>query len=187
MDTIYIKNMVCDRCIFVVRTIFAQHLITIHNIRLGEVEIVTPLTSDQQEKLRVSLEEVGFEVMDNRRSKLIEQIKSTIRELVHRHDCALKVNISDYLSEHLNHDYSAISSLFSEVEGTTVEKFYIAQKIERVKELLVYDDLSLSEIALRLNYSSTAHLSNQFKKVTGLTPTFYKQLTDKRRQPLDKI
>ncbi|MGL5894733.1 MAG: helix-turn-helix domain-containing protein, partial [Bacteroidales bacterium] len=96
-------------------------------------------------------------------------------------------NISDYLSEHLNHDYSAISSLFSEVEGTTVEKFYIAQKIERVKELLVYDDLSLSEIALRLNYSSTAHLSNQFKKVTGLTPTFYKQLTDKRRQPLDKI
>ncbi|MGL4493496.1 MAG: helix-turn-helix domain-containing protein, partial [Tannerellaceae bacterium] len=130
---------------------------------------------------------VGFEVIDNRRSKLIEQIKNYIRDLVYRQEGVLKVNLSDYLAAQLHLDYPYLTTLFSEAEGTTIEKYYIAQKIERVKELLVYDDLSLSEIAHRLNYSSTAHLSSQFKKVTGLTPTFYKQLADKRRKPIDKI
>lgn len=187
METIYIKNMVCDRCTLVVKAIFAQLAIEIAQITLGEVTPVLPLTTAQQADLKRSLEAVGFEVIDNRRSKLIEQVKHTIRELVHRSEGALKVNLSDYIAQQVNHEYSSLSALFSEVEGVTIEKYYIAQKIERVKELLMYDDLSLSEIAHQLNYSSTAHLSNQFKKVTGLTPTFYKQLSDNRRKPLDKV
>ncbi|MGL4994392.1 MAG: helix-turn-helix domain-containing protein [Bacteroidales bacterium] len=187
MNTIYIKNMVCDRCTLVVRDIFEQLNIAINNIRLGEIDILEPLASDQLDALRYSLEEVGFEIIDDRCSKLIEQIKSSIRELVHRNDCDLKVNISDYVANSLKHEYNSLSSLFSQVEGVTIERYYIAQRVERVKELLIYDDLSLSEIAYKLNYSSTAHLSNQFKKFTGLTPTFYKQLADKRRQPIDKI
>ncbi|MGL4852218.1 MAG: helix-turn-helix domain-containing protein [Phocaeicola sp.] len=187
METIYIKNMVCDRCTMVVKNIFSQQAIAIQQIVLGEVSLTSPLSPTQLERLKESLEAVGFEVIDNRRSKLIEQVKNNIRELVHRKEGALKVNLSDYLSLQVNQEYASLSSLFSEVEGVTIEKYYIAQKIERVKELLMYDDLSLSEIAYQLNYSSTAHLSNQFKKVTGLTPTFYKQLSDKRRQPLDKV
>ncbi|MGL4292764.1 MAG: helix-turn-helix domain-containing protein, partial [Bacteroidales bacterium] len=133
------------------------------------------------------LEAVGFEVIDDRRSKIIEMIKNVIRELVHRKEDELKINLSDYLAGMLKLDYSYLTTLFSEVEGTTIEKYHIAQKIERVKELLIYDNLSISEIAYQLNYSSTAHLSSQFKKVTGLTPTFYKNMADKRRISLDKI
>ncbi|MGL5981472.1 MAG: helix-turn-helix domain-containing protein [Phocaeicola sp.] len=187
METIYIKNMVCDRCTMVVRSIFKQLEIEIEQIKLGEVILPETPTAAQLRSLTESLEAVGFEVIDNRCSKLIEQIKNTLRELVHRSEGALKVNLSDYVAQQVNQEYASLSALFSEAEGITIEKYYIAQKIERVKELLVYDDLSLSEIAHRLNYSSTAHLSNQFKKVTGLTPTFYKQLSDKRRKPLDKV
>lgn len=187
MQTIYIKNMVCDRCVMVVRDIFARLSIEVARVVLGEVEVADTLTADQIKQLTTQLEAVGFEVIDNRRSKLIEQIKNCIRDLVYRQEGALKVNLSEHLAAQLHLDYPYLTSLFSEAEGTTIEKYFIAQKIERVKELLVYDDLSLSEIAHRLNYSSTAHLSNQFKKVTGLTPTFYKQLADKRRKPIDKI
>lgn len=187
MQTIYIKNMVCDRCVMVVRDIFARLSIEVARVVLGEVETRETLTAEQVQQLTAQLEAVGFEVIDNRRSKLIELIKNCIRDLVYRKEGSLKVNLSDYLAEHVHLDYSYLTSLFSEAEGTTIEKYFIAQKIERVKELLVYDDLSLSEIAHRLNYSSTAHLSSQFKKVTGLTPTFYKQLSDKRRKPIDKV
>ncbi|MGL5546189.1 MAG: helix-turn-helix domain-containing protein [Tannerellaceae bacterium] len=187
MQTIYIKNMVCDRCVMVVRDIFARLSIEVAHVVLGEVEVPDTLTAEQVKQLTSQLEAVGFEVIDNRRSKLIEQIKNYIRDLVYRQEGVLKVNLSDYLAAQLHLDYPYLTTLFSEAEGTTIEKYYIAQKIERVKELLVYDDLSLSEIAHRLNYSSTAHLSSQFKKVTGLTPTFYKQLADKRRKPIDKI
>lgn len=187
MQTIYIKNMVCDRCVMVVRDIFARLSIEVAQVVLGEVEVPDTLTAEQVKQLTSQLEAVGFEVIDNRRSKLIEQIKNYIRDLVYRQEGVLKVNLSDYLAAQLHLDYPYLTTLFSEAEGTTIEKYYIAQKIERVKELLVYDDLSLSEIAHRLNYSSTAHLSSQFKKVTGLTPTFYKQLADKRRKPIDKI
>ena len=183
-QTIYIKNMVCDRCIMVVRTIFERLNIAVIKIALGEIELSTPIAPTLKEQLKAELEAVGFEILDNRRSKVIEQTKTAIRTLVHQQDCLLKENLSDYLSSQLNMDYAHLSSLFSEVEGITIEKYFIAQKIELVKELLVYGDLSLSEIAHKLNYSSTAHLSNQFKRVTGLTPTFYKQLTDKRRTPL---
>lgn len=187
MQVIYIKNMVCDRCVMVVREIFAQLNVAIQGISLGEVTLKEAITKEQIENLTEKLEAVGFELIDDKRSKIIERIKNTIREVVHAHEDNLKVNLSDYLAEKVNVDYSYLTSLFSEVEGTTIEKYYIAQKIERVKELLIYDDLSLSEIAYKLNYSSTAHLSTQFKKVTGLTPTYFKTFSDKRRKPLDKI
>ncbi|MGL4519288.1 MAG: helix-turn-helix domain-containing protein [Phocaeicola sp.] len=187
METIYIKNMVCDRCTLVVKSIFAQLSIAMEQVVLGEVTVAESLTNLQQCELKERLEAVGFEVIDNRRARLIEQVKQTIRELVHRKEGALKLNLSDYVAQMVKQEYASLSALFSEVEGITIEKYYIAQKIERVKELLMYDHLSLSEIAHQLNYSSTAHLSNQFKKVTGLTPTFYKQMAEKRRKPIDKV
>ena len=187
MQRIYIKNMVCDRCIMVVKEIFSRLNIEIVNISLGEVDLKTPLSKEQTVSIVSELNLVGFEMIDNQRSKCIEQIKNCIRDLENRKDDKLKINLSEYHSQQINYDYSYLSSLFSEVEGTTIEKYYISQKIERVKELLVYDDMSLSEIAFMLNYSSTAHLSSQFKKNTGLTPSYYKQLADKRRKPLDKI
>ena len=137
--------------------------------------------------MKTALEKVGFELIDNRKGQLIERAKTLLIELVHRQNNELRTNLSDYLSQQLGHDYSSLSTLFSEVEGTTIEKFYIAQKIERVKELLVYDELSLSEIAHLLNYSSVAHLSNQFKKITGLTPSHFKQIGAVKRKPLDEL
>ena len=130
---------------------------------------------------------LGFEVIDDRKSLIIEKIKNIIIDLVHHQDNDTKSNLSDVLSCKLHHDYNYLSNLFSEIEGTTIEKYFIAQKIEKVKELLVYNELSLSEIALRLNYSSVAYLSNQFKKVTGLTPSYFKQIREDKRKPLDKV
>ena len=130
---------------------------------------------------------LGFELIDDKKSRIIEKIKNIIIELVHHQNNDAKTNLSDVLSSQLHHDYNYLSNLFSEIEGTTIEKYFIAQKIEKVKELLVYDELSLSEIAFRLNYSSVAYLSNQFKKVTGLTPSYYKQIRDDKRKPLDKV
>lgn len=179
--------MVCDRCIMVVQDIFKQLNIAIERISLGEVTVKEKLSENQMESLKAALENVGFDIIDGRRSQLIEQIKTIIRELVHRKESDLKINLSSYLTEKLHLDYSRLTSLFSEVEGTTIEKYFIALKIERVKELLIYDHFTINEIAHQLNYSSAAHLSNQFKKVTGLTPSYYKQLGDKRRKPLDKV
>lgn len=142
MRVIYIKNMVCDRCVMVVRDIFARLDVAIDTISLGEVTLKDDIANGQLTELTKELEAVGFEMIDDRRSKTIEQIKNTIRELVHHSEDELKVNLSDYLAQKVNFDYSYLTSLFSEVEGTTIEKYYIAQKIERVKELLVYDDLS---------------------------------------------
>jgi YesN/AraC family two-component response regulator len=139
---------------------------------------------DLVEKL---LESLGFEIIDDKKSRIIEKIKNTIIDLVHHQDNDVKINLSDVLSDKLHHDYNYLSNLFSEVEGTTIEKYFIAQKVEKVKELLVYDELSLSEIANRLNYSSVAYLSNQFKKVTGLTPSHFKQIKEDKRKPLDKV
>jgi AraC-like DNA-binding protein len=125
--------------------------------------------------------------MDDQRSVLIEKIRTLIIELVHQQNNDLKINLSDYLTSHLHHDYQYLSALFSEVEGITIEKYHIAQKIEKVKELMVYDEMTLSEIAFRLHYSSVAHLSNQFKKTTGLTPSFFRNLKHKGRKPLDEV
>ena len=130
---------------------------------------------------------LGFDIIDDKKIRLIEQIKTIIIDLVHHQDNVTKTNLSDVLSSKLFHDYNYLSNLFSEVEGTTIEKYFIAQKIEKVKELLVYDELSLSEIAFRLNYSSVAYLSNQFKKVTGLSPSHFKNIREDRRKPLDEV
>lgn len=186
-NKLYIKNMVCDRCKMVVKSELEKTGIAPLSIDLGEVLLNSPLDEIQKASIRKALSPLGFELLDDKKSRLIEQVKTLIIELVHYNDNELKINLSDYLSDKLHHDYNYISNLFSETEGTTIEKYFIAQKIEKVKELLVYDELSLSEIAFQLNYSSTAHLSSQFKKVTGYTPSRFKKEKAKRRKPLDKV
>ncbi|HTN45038.1 MAG TPA: AraC family transcriptional regulator [Flavipsychrobacter sp.] len=187
MAALFIKNMVCNRCIMVVQHELDKLGLVTKNIKLGEVTLERELTKEERDKLEESLVPLGFEVIDDRKSRMIEKMKNTIINLVHHLDNEVKTNLSDVLSSELHHDYNYLSNLFSEVEGITVEKYFIAQKIEKVKELLVYDELSLSEIAMRLNYSSVAYLSNQFKKVTGLSPSHFKQIKDDKRKPLDKV
>ncbi len=187
MTTLFIKNMVCNRCIMVVQNELDKFDLEVKNIRLGEVILDKEPTTEEKDKLEKALILLGFEVIDDRKSLIIEKIKNIIIDLVHHQDNDTKKNLSDILSSKLHHDYNYLSNLFSEIEGTTIEKYFIAQKIEKVKELLVYDELSLSEIAFRLNYSSVAYLSNQFKKVTGLTPSYFKQIREDKRKPLDKV
>jgi len=154
---------------------------------LGEVEIVESTIDHVKEELSKNLQAIGFEIIDNKRSKTIERIRNLIIDLVQNKNNQLNTNLSDYLSEQLHQDYNSLSNLFSEVEGTTIEKYYIQQKIEKVKELLVYNELTLSEIAFQLNYSSTAHLSNQFKKVTGFSPSHFKQLKNNKRRQIEDL
>lgn len=187
MSILFVKNMVCNRCIMVVQDELEKLDLDFTNIRLGEVTLTKELNPDERNAVEAALIPLGFEVIDDKKSRIIEKIKNIIIDLVHHQDNDSKSNLSDLLSEKLNHDYNYLSNLFSEVEGTTIEKYFIAQKVEKVKELLVYDELSLSEIALRLNYSSVAYLSNQFKKVTGLTPSHFKQIREEKRKPLDKV
>ena len=149
-------------------------------VELGEAEIREELSPEQIEQFSAALRKTGLELMDDKKSILVEKIKAIIIELVHYNEDQIKVNLSDYLSEKLSLNYTYLAHLFTEVKGTTIEKFYLAHKIEKVKELLVYDELSLSEIAYRMHYSSVAHLSNQFKKMTGLTPSHFKNLRHKR-------
>jgi AraC-like DNA-binding protein len=156
-------------------------------VELCEANILEKITTEQLEDFKVALLRSGLEVMDDKRSVLIEKIKNIIVELVHYSEEPLTIKFSVYLSEKLNHDYTYLANLFSEVQGTTIEQFLIAHKIERVKELLVYDQLNLTEIAYNMHYSSVAHLSAQFKKVTGLTPSHFKKLKDKRRSLLEDI
>lgn len=187
MDTLFIKNMVCNRCIMVVQNELDKLGLDVKSIKLGEIVVGHELTTDEKKKIEEVFIPLGFEVIDDKKSRIIEKVKNTIIELVHHQDNDAKTNLSEVLSAKLNHDYNYLSNLFSEVEGTTIEKYFIAQKIEKVKELLVYDELSLSEIAFRMNYSSVAYLSNQFKKVTGLTPSHFKQIREDKRKPLDKV
>lgn len=184
---LYIKNMVCPRCITAVRNELEQMNLTIATIELGEAEIANELSTEEQHHLEQSLKKLGFELIGDRKSKMIEQIKTEIIYLVHHSDEVMKTNLSSWLSEKLNYDYTYLSNLFSEIEATTIEKYYIAQRIEKVKELLVYDELSLTEIADSLGYSSAAYLSSQFKKVTGLTPTFYKSIKETKRRNIDDL
>lgn len=170
-----------------VRTLFDEMKISVLSIKLGEVELSKTLENLEKKQLSEKLKALGFELLDDKISKTIERIKNRIIDLVHHQNEQLKINLSSYLSEDLNQDYSALSNLFSETEGITIEHYFIAQKIERVKELLIYNELSLSEIAFQLNYSSVAHLSNQFKKTTGITPTQFKQLKEKKRKQIDDL
>jgi len=172
---LYIKYMVSNRCKMLVKDELKK--LGLHYIvNMGEADIMEDITSEQREQIRIALRESGLELMDDKKAVLIERIKTVIIEMVHYTDELPKTNFSDYLSEKLNHDYTYLANLFSEVEGTTIEKFIISHKIERVKELIIYDEVNLTEIAWIMHYSSVAHLSNQFKKVTGLTPSHFKQL-----------
>ncbi|WP_298648919.1 AraC family transcriptional regulator [uncultured Proteiniphilum sp.] len=187
MNTLFIKNMVCNRCIMVVKNELEKLSLDVKSVRLGEVTLGKEPTSEEKKQIEEVLIPLGFQVIDDKKSRIIEKIKNIIIDLVHHQDNNTKTNLSELLSSELHHDYNYLSNLFSEVEGTTIEKYFIAQKIEKVKELLVYDELSLSEIAFRLNYSSVAYLSNQFKKVTGLTPSHFKQIREDKRKPLDEV
>ena len=156
-------------------------------VDMGVAEIMENITEVQREQIRVALLKSGLELMDDKRAVLIEKIKAVVIEMIHYSDEVPKMNFSDYLSEKLEYDYTYLANLFSEVQGTTIEKFIISHKIERVKELIIYDELSLTEIAWKMHYSSVAHLSNQFKKNTGLTPSHFKNLKNKRRIPIEEI
>lgn len=179
--------MVSARCKIVVKEELKKLHLHFMVVDLGEVEIMENITLEQREQLKAALLHSGLELMDDKRAMLIEKIKNVIIEMVHHTNEAIKVNFSNYLSEKLNHDYTYLANLFSEVQGTTIEQFIISHKIERIKELIIYGELNITEIAWKMNYSSVAHLSNQFKKVTGLSPSHFKQLKDKRRTPIEDI
>ena len=179
--------MVSLRCKMVVKDVLQKIGLHYVVINLGEVEILENITAKQREQIKTELHQWGLEVMDDKKAILIEKIKSIIIEMVHYTDELPETNFSDFLSEKLDHNYTYLANIFSETEGCTIEHFIIIHKIERVKELIIYDELNLTEIAWKLHYSSVQHLSNQFKKVTGLTPTFFKSLKDKRRSGLEDL
>lgn len=184
---IHIKYMVSNRCKMVVRTALKDLGVHFVMLELGEVEIMERLTGQQRDSLKDTLEDAGLELIDDKRSILIEKIKNAIIDMVHHSEEMVKVNISTYLGEKLNHDYTYLANIFSQVQGVSIEQFIILHKVEKIKELLMYGELNISEISYKMNYSSTAHLSTQFKKVTGLTPTHFKQLKEKRRNPIEQI
>ena len=179
--------MVCIRCQIVVKSELEKLGLHYRNVKIGEADIIEDISPEQLEKLDIALKKSGLLLMDNKKSVLVEKIKIAIIELVHYSEDQIKVNLSDYLSEKLNYDYTYLANLFSEVKGITIEKFYLTHKIEKVKELIVYDELNISEIAYKMHYSSVAHLSNQFKKITGLTPSHFKKLKNKRRITLEDV
>jgi AraC-like DNA-binding protein len=179
--------MVSIRCKMVVIAELENLNLHYVTVELGEVEIDETITKTQRESLAIALKRSGFELMDDHKAILIEKIKQVIIEAIHYSDEALRINWSDHLTEKLRYDYTYLANLFSEVESTTIQHFIIKHKIERVKELLVYDELSLTEIAYKLHYSSVASLSNQFRKITGLTPTFFKSIKHKRMDGLENV
>ncbi len=179
--------MVSNRCKMAVKEALKKLSLHFVVVDLGEVEVMETLTLDQREELKEALLLSGLELMDDKRAVLIEKIKNVIIEMVHHTQENIKVNFSVFLSEKLQHDYTYLANLFSEVQGTTIEQFLISHKVERIKELIIYGELNITEIAWKMNYSSVAHLSNQFKKVTGLSPSHFKQLKDKRRSPIEEI
>lgn len=185
---LHIKNMVCPRCVKVVKDVLTAQDISYQEVALGEVTLEKPLDHTKLPALKKALEAEGFAWIDDKRSRLVSHIKDVLVVLIHQGELSeLRVNISTFLAERLHKDYHYLSGLFSETENTTIEQFVILQKIEKVKEWLVYDELSLSEIAFQMGYSSVAHLSAQFKRITGFTPTQFKKLKDHKRRPLDSI
>lgn len=184
---LFIRNMVSLRCKMLVKAELERMHLAYRSVELGEAELVEPISSQQYEALKSILSKAGLELMDDKKAMLVEKIKRIIIEMVHYSDELPEVNFSDYLSEKLNHNYTYLSNLFSEVKSTTIEHYIITHKIEKVKELIIYDELNLTEIAFKMHYSSVAHLSNQFKKITGLTPSFFKSLKYKRRSSLEDM
>ena len=184
---IYIKYMVSLRCKMIIKEELAKLDIPFTTIELGVAEIKQELTLEQHDTLKANLLRSGLELLDDKRSVLIERVKNVIIEMIHYTEELPKVNYSDYIAEKLGYDYNYLSNIFSEVKGITIRQFIIFHKIEKVKELLLYDEFNLSEISYKLHYSSVSHLSNQFKKITGLSPSFYKQLKVKRKSNLENI
>jgi len=184
---LYIKNMVSNRCKMIVKSELEEFGLHFIIVDLGEVEIMENISEEQRILLNLNLEKSGLRLLDDRKRVLIEKIKNIIVDLVYFSEQQPKINLSDYLSGKLNYDYTYLANLFSDSQSETIEHFFLNHKIERVKELLVYDEISLTEIAYKLHYSSVAHLSNQFKKMTGLTPSNYKDLKIKRRKAPEKV
>ncbi|MGK2862424.1 MAG: helix-turn-helix domain-containing protein [Chitinophagaceae bacterium] len=188
MAQLYIKNMVCDRCIMVVRQTLKELKLEYKNIQLGQVELNKDPDPNQINELKRNLLNNGFELLDDKKAKVVEQIKNTIVSLIQGYgEDEFNMKISALLEEKLQMDYHYLSTLFSSIEGITIEKYVILQRIEKVKELMMYAEMNLSEIAFSLGYSSVQHLSQQFKKITGLTPSGFKLLKENQRKPLDKI
>lgn len=179
--------MVSNRCKMLVKDELVKLGLAFSTIDLGQVTLKNPLSILQRESLQLALLQSGLELMEDKKAIIIEQIKNAIVSLVHYSDDLPKMNLSDYLSKKLNYDYTYLSNLFSETEGTTIEHFLLIHKIERVKELIIYDELNLTQIAWKMHYSSIAHLSHQFKKITGLTPSFFKSLKEKKREVLENL
>jgi AraC-like DNA-binding protein len=179
--------MVSARCITVVKEELRKLGLHFIVVDLGEIDIMEDISEQQREHLKRGLFNSGLELMDDKRAVLIERVIKVIIEMIHHSDEIIKINFSDYLSEKLKHDYTYLSNIFSDVKGITIQQFIIIHKVERIKELLLYDEMNLTEISYKLNYSSVAHLSNQFKKVTGLSPSHFKQLKDRRRMPLEEL
>jgi len=187
MKVLYIKNMVCQRCIEAVEEEFEKENISIKSIHLGKVSIDGQLKDQQKRSLREGLKNRGFELLEDKNSQYIAQIKSLMIKQIHYEDARINVNYSTFLEKEIGRDYHSLSTLFSSVEGITIERYIILQKLERVKELLVYDELSISQIANKLNYSSVQHLSNQFKKTIGMTPSQFKKNQTSMRRPFDEV
>jgi len=184
---VHVKNMVCHRCKLAVEQVLTNSGYHVQQVELGEVTIDEDLDNAQLKALNLQLKQLGFELIDDRKAKLVEKIKNLIVDRVHHHQDIPGVNLSGYLTDQLHYEYNYLSNLFSEAEGTTIEKYYISQKIEKVKELLIYDELTLSEIAYRMGYSSVAYLSNQFKRETGFTPTAFKNIKDYKRRNIEEL
>lgn len=179
--------MVCPRCITAVKQILEELDIPYHNVGLGEIDLKEVLDSEKKNRLDQALQALGFSLIDDRKSRLIEQMKNLIVQKIHHTREALDLKWADFISDQLHYDYKYLGMLFSSVESITLEQYIIRQKIERIKELLIYDELTLSQISYQLGYSSVAHLSSQFKKVTGMTPSQFKSNIDRKRDPLDNI
>lgn len=184
---LYIKNMVCDRCKMAVKHELDAAKIAYRNLELGEVELAEEVSERKLEEFSAKISALGFELIEDRKARIISKIKKSVIELIRDSAALRKQKLSAYIRETVHQDYDSLSAMFSSVEGVTLEKYFIEQKIERVKELLVYDELTLSQIAADLGYSSVNHLSGQFRKVTGLTPTHFKKVGAKKRKSLDKI
>jgi AraC-like DNA-binding protein len=184
---LFFKQMVSNRCKVLVRSeleLLGLHCLTVD---LCEVEVEEYISIEKKNQLNVAMKKIGYPLIEDHKTILIEQIKAIIIELVHYNETQIKTNLSDYLSEKLHYDYTYLANIFSETHGHTIEHFFLTHRIERAKELLVYDELNVTEIACKLHFSSVAHLSNQFRKVTGLTPSHYKHLRIRKRQPLEKV
>ena len=182
-----IKNMVCQRCVMTVKDILDKNDIPFENVTLGEVDLTRKITDEEIKKLQSSLSKVGFELIESRVNKIVEDIKQRVLEYLASGMDSQLIKLSSFITEKINYDYSYLSDLFSSIEGKTIEQFFILQRIEKVKELIVYDQLSLTEISYQTGFSSVHHLSSQFKKITGLSPSHFKKIAGNKRKSLDKV